>query len=200
MKKLCIIAALALLMAVPAHAQLGSATEAAKIGINIYAGGGLSFPMGDLGDGWKTGYHGMGAISMRFFPAVETTARYAYHSFPIDVDDGDADFTVAEYGLDLRVNLSPPGLNFSPYALVGIGAAKFDFKINTGDPALDDFVNAAFDQLEPETKFFYCFGGGIKVKALPRLNFFLEGRYSKIAISESDISYLPFTIGLNLSL
>ena len=201
MKKVLVTLTLLAVLTGPAFAQVGGAVESVKVGLNLYGGGGLSFPAADLGDGWKTGYHGTVGVGFSFIPAVETVARYAYHSFPLDAEeDVDGDFTVSEYGLDFRVGLSAPGLNFKPYALVGAGAAKYDVSVKTGADIADQVVNEMIDAFEPKTKLYYCFGGGMKVNAFPRMNFFLEGRYTKISVPDGDAVYIPLTVGLNISL
>lgn len=167
------------------------------LGINFYAGGGLSVPMENLKDLWKTGYQGSVGLGLTPVPTLETVARFGYHAFPSKKDStGNKDFTISEYGLDVRANLAAPGFKFRPYALIGAGFAKYEFATTT----VDQVVGAALEGLEPKTKFFYCFGGGIKVNAAPKLNFYLEGRYTKISVPMGKIDYIPISMGLNLSL
>lgn len=172
------------LVAGPAAAQPG-------LGFNLYGGGGVSFPSSDLGDIAKTGYHGLAAFGISPVPSIETVARFAHNSFPVK-DGGDEKFTISEYGLDIRANLAAPGFNFRPYALIGGGFAKLSFT----QSALDQLVGA----LKPETKLFYCIGGGIKVNALPKVNFFFEVRYTKLTTGDKNLDNLPISIGLNLAL
>lgn len=159
-----------------------------KIGIDGYAGGGISFPLKDLAKNWKTGHHGGIGIGYRLTPGLEGVGRYTYHMFPFSLPGDTAgivaaaditqDFEVHEYGIDLRANLATPGLNFRPYGLIGAGLAK----------------------MPDETKLFYCVGGGIKFTLFPRINLFIETRYTRISVDDFDISYVPVSAGLNLSL
>lgn len=188
MKRICWSIMFACLLAGAAAAQPG-------IGFNLYGGGGVSIPSSDLGDVGKTGYHGSVAVGISPVPSMETAARFAYNSFGIKDVDGEK-FTVSEYGLDIRANLAAPGFNFRPYALVGGGLAKYDFPSTLPTEMLE----GALTGVKPDTKFFYCIGGGIKVNALPKVNFFLEARYTKLAAEDQNLDYLPLSIGLNLAL
>jgi hypothetical protein len=172
---------------------LGAATATAQpaMGINIYAGGGIAIPSSDLNDIGKTGYHGAVAVGISPVQSIETAARFAYYSYSLK-DGGDEKFKISEYGLDIRANLAAPGINFWPYALVGGGFAKIDFTPSALDPS--------FTGVKPETKLFYCIGGGVKVYVLPKLNLFLEGRYAKLSVSDYNLDYLPISVGLNLYL
>jgi hypothetical protein len=155
-------------------------------GINAYAGGGATFPFNDLNTFWENGYHGTVGVGFRLTPGLEGVARYAFHTFPAEEDvilpeglaDISEDFDINEYGIDIRANLAAPGLGFRPYGLVGAGIAKMPDK----------------------SEFFYSIGGGFKVSAIPRLNFFLEGRYMRVSVNDFEFSYAPVTVGLNLSL
>lgn len=170
-------------------------------GLNLYGGGGISVPMGDLKGFWESGYSGTIGVGLGLIPTLETVARFSVHTFPLDDDKyGGVDFTVHEYGLDIRANLSAPGRPFRPYALIGVGMAKYDFSEKMIDDAVADGVSSSLEKLEPKTKFFYNIGGGFKVRAMPKLNFFLEGRYTKIQVPHGKIDYFPITIGLNISL
>jgi hypothetical protein len=165
------------------------------LGLNLYGGGGISFPSSDLSDIGKTGYNGLVAVGISMVPSIETAARFAYNSFPVK-EGGSDKFTVSEYGVDIRANLAAPGFNFRPYALIGGGFAKYNFPTTLPAGILD----GALKGIEPKTKLFYCFGGGIKVNALPKVNFFLELRYTKLAAFDKNFDYLPLSAGLNLSL
>lgn len=169
----------------------GTAIAQPGTGINLYCGGGVSFPSSDLGDIGKTGYNGLVAVGITPVQSIETAARFAYNSFSFK-NGGNEKLNISEYGLDVRANLAAPGFNFRPYALVGGGFAKLSFT----QSALDQ----EFTVLKPETKLFYCIGGGIKVNALPKVNFFLEARYTKLSVSDYNLDYLPISVGLNLAL
>ncbi len=158
--------AVLLLLAGPGMAQVG-------LGINFYGGGGLTFPSGDLNDIVKNGYHFTLGAGYSPVPMLETVGRYARHALPLD-NDSDEDFTMTEYGVDVRARIVAPGASAKPYVLIGAGFAKYDFP----QAAFDDLsgaMDAALGGLEPKTKFFYCFGAGIKVSAVTKLNFFSGG-------------------------
>ncbi len=155
-------------------------------GLNIYAGAGINFPTDDLNTTWKDGYHGAAAIGHLLTPGLEGCLRYAYHTFPTEIDstidpnfaDTKKDFDVHEFNIDFRANLAVPVSRFRPYGLIGIGLAK------TPD----------------ENKLFYCVGGGFKMSLLPKISLFLEGRYTRVTFDSFDVGYIPITLGVSLSL
>jgi hypothetical protein len=169
----------------------GTAIAQTGLGVNFYGGGGVSFPSSDLSDIGKTGYNGSLAVGISPVASIETAARFGYNSFSLK-NGGSEKFKVSEYGLDIRANLAAPGFNVRPYALIGGGFAKLSFT----QSALDQLLAV----LKPETKLFYCIGGGIKVSAVPKINFFLEARYTKLSVADKNLDYLPISVGLNLAL
>lgn len=179
MRTFFLTAVLLCLLAAASAAQMG-------LGLNAYAGGGISFPLDDLNTYWQPAYHGMLGAGFSLTPGLEGVARYAYFAFPADEDvppgesfaDATDDFTAHEYGVDLRASLATPGFRFRPYGLVGAGFVK----------------------MPDDSKFFYCIGGGFKVTAFPKVNFFLEARYSRVSVDDFDVGYAPVTVGLNLAL
>jgi len=183
MKIIYTVIAIILMAASTASAQIG-------LGLNLSAGGGLSLPVSDLSGNWKTGYHGMAAISFSRIPQMEPAVRYAYHRFAAKNDAGSGThLTIQEYGLDLKVKLSPPGLGVKPYALVGAGAAKA--KLSDDSSSTISFSG---------TKFYYAFGGGILIGLIPRVDFFTEIRYTRISVSSGSVGCVPITVGLNLGI
>jgi opacity protein-like surface antigen len=183
MKKLILTLAAVMLLAGVSAAQTG-------IGLNAYIGGSVAVPMNDLNKFWNTGYQGMVGVGFNLTAGLEGVARFAYNSFPDDPqavikDANDSsfanmtqDFLIREYSLDIRANLGAPEFRMRPYALIGVGLAK----------------------LNSDDKFFYSIGAGFKVTAMPRLNFFLEERYTLISFDTYDVGFIPVTLGLNLSL
>lgn len=182
MKKIIGALAILILLSPAVSAQTG-------LGINLYGGSGLTFPASDIGDIAKTGYHGSVGFGFNIVPTLETVGRVAYHSLPLKDETGSSgDFTITEYGIDVHANMADPTVTFNPYALIGAGYAKYDLP------------SEIIEELKPETKFFYAFGGGLKVSAAPKLKFFLEMRYTKISIKDASFNHFPITVGLNLSL
>jgi opacity protein-like surface antigen len=166
-----------------ASAQVG-------VGLNLYGGGGLSLPVSDLKSDWKTGFFGMAAVGFNAIPQMETAGRYAYYRYAAKSDIGSTvHLIIQEYGLDLRVKLSPPGIGVKPYALVGGGAAK----LKISDDALNDLFSST-------TKFYYSIGAGLTSVLMPKVNCFFEVRYTRISVSNGNIGNVPITVGLNLSL
>jgi hypothetical protein len=178
--------------------HLGAAGQAG-IGIDLYGGGGFSIPTEDLNDFWNTGYNLSAAVGYKLLPPLETAARFTYHRLPLAGDaSGDKDFTMKEYGIDLRAEIATPTAAARPYVLIGLGAIKYEFSTET--VGVEDLPGRVLGGLEPKTKFYYCFGAGIKNKVFLKTSFFLELRYMKMTASNGKLDFLPVTIGLNISL
>jgi len=167
------------LLAIPVSAQ-------SRLGINAYAGGGMSFPFQDLDTYWKHTFHGTVGVGIGLTPGLDAVARYAYRPFGIDKDaindDGingtGEDFKINEYGIDLSANLSAPEIPVRPYGLIGIGLAK----------------------IMGNSEFFYSFGGGIKIGLVSKIDLLAEIRYNKLTMDRWEISYMPITVGIGASM
>jgi hypothetical protein len=165
---------------------IGTTWGQTPIPFGFYAGGGFDFPFDELDDYWDTGNHGMIGIGYSLTPGLEGVLNYAYHSFSAKSDtdpipsfaDISEDFEVHEYSIDFKGYLAMPGMRLRPYGFFGAGIAR----------------------LSDESEFFYKVGFGFKRKIVTGLNFFFEGRYTRITVETTDINYLPITIGLNLTL
>ncbi len=163
----------------------GTAAAQSSIGLNVFAGGGLTVPLQDMKDSWKIGGHGDVGFGFSLTPGLDAGGRYHFFALPLDDSpdsvsfvDTDDDLTVHEFSGEIRALLSPPGINIRPYGIIGIGFAKFPDR----------------------TEFFYCVGGGLKYGIIPRLDFFIEGRYNWVSIEDYSVSYIPLSIGVSLSL
>jgi len=163
----------------------GTASAQVSMGLDFYGGGGISIPLQDVKTGWKIGGQGSLAAGYAVTPGLETVVRYSYLSFPTKSDLLDSSFanseeklTVHEASLELHGQLAAPTNRARPYGLVGLGLAN----------------------LPDDNYFFYCVGGGLKIFAMPSVNFFVEVRYSWVSVTNFSVNYVPLTAGINLSL
>lgn len=178
MKTAASMAMMLVLMTAVASAQV-------SLGLDFYAGAGISIPLQDVKTGWKIGGQGSLAAGYTVTPGLETVVRYSYYSFPTKGDKLDSTFanseeklTVKEASLEMHGQLAAPTNRVRPYGFVGLGLAN----------------------LTEDNFFFYCVGGGLKFFAMPKINFFLEARYSWVSVTNFSVNYVPITAGINLSL
>jgi hypothetical protein len=178
MKTAMIATTLLILMAGVASAQT-------SLGLDFYAGAGITIPLQDVKTGWKIGGQGSLAAGYIFTPGLQAVARYSYYSFPSKGEKIDSSFAnteeklaVKEGSLEIHGQLSPPTSRVLPFGFVGIGLAN----------------------LSEDNFFFYCVGGGLKFPTLPKLNFYIEARYSWVSVTDFSVNYVPVSAGINLSL
>jgi len=178
---------LAILVAGSLAVSQVQAQEAAKP-MSFYLGGGVSVPTGDLGDGWKLGFHGFGRVGFNVAPKLDILAGLDYHTFSVDDQgvsgiEGGALSTINITG-DLKVNLGTPAMSANPFVLGGVGLAIE----SVSDLTIAGLGTFSFDS---ESDVFIEVGGGAEFN-----KFFIMGRYVNIFSSGSSISYLPITVGV----
>ncbi len=142
-------------------------------------GGGLSLPMGNFGDTYKTGWLGQviaGITGANGMLGGRIDGMYVKHS--VDAGTGPS---VKLLGANADVVLSPgsAAAKLRPYLLGGLGF--FNVKSGTGSG---------------DTKFAFNLGGGLTVKAGSRMAVFLEGRYISVQTEGSSTGFIPISIGL----
>ncbi len=163
----------------------GVASAQTSLGLDFYAGAGISVPLQDVKTGWKIGGQGSLAAGYTVTPGLETVVRYSYYSFPSKGDKLDSSFAnseekliAKEASLEMHGQLSAPTNRVRPYGFIGLGLAN----------------------LPDDNYFFYCVGGGLKFFAMPKINFFVEARYSWVSVTNFSVNYVPVSAGINLSL
>ena len=101
--------------------SLGAVPAAAQAKFSL--GGGLTLPMGDFGDGSKTGFHGLAAIG--FQPAnlpIGIQVDGMYQRFGVDVDDFDAHTQVIQGTANAVYTFTTSEAStFHPYLIGGVG-------------------------------------------------------------------------------
>lgn len=155
--------------------------------VDGYVSAGLSLPTGDLGDGWKLGYHLAGRMGFDVAPKVRILVGVGLHAFPLDdrgtgVDGGN--ITVVPIMADIKLNLGLPGASANPYLLGGIGMANLSFSDLT-------YQGQLWLKGESETDFAVEIGGGVDFD-----RFFVQGKFVNVFTEGSDLTFIPFSFGL----
>lgn len=155
---------------------LVAAPAAAQIGWSI--GLGPTLPQGDLGDGAKSGFHGMAGATFSLPAApIKIRADAGYHTMKSEADD-EISLNLITVSGDAQWSFMPGPL--SPYVIGGVtwGSASLG-----GDNAPD---------VDAENDFGFNVGGGLDF-GLASLKLFAEARY----FSVGDSDFLPITVGIH---
>jgi len=167
------------------------ATPAMAQGAEFSLGGGLTLPLGDFGDGSKTGWHGLAAVSFApsSFPlGIQIDGMYQR----IGLDDAVSTFDASTQVLQGTANLiykfkTSETSQFRPYLIGGVGV--YNSKL-TGDD-----VPTGFD--ESSTDFGLNGGAGFDVK-VGSIGAFIEGRFHNVFSDGTDVNFIPITLGVRL--
>lgn len=179
MRRTAAMAALGLVsVAATAGAQDAAQTRAVTFGV----GGGLSVPVGDAADFWKTGWNVMGSIGWQpAFQAVGGRVDVMYHSLEADPGDGGALEDLAIIGGTGNVVLTVSNYPTTKlYVLGGVGLYNVDYGEN----------------LDSENKFGLNGGAGVQFR-FGGLNPFIEARLHSIFTEEENTNLIPIVFGLN---
>lgn len=160
-----------------------SAAQAQTARASFFLGGGATIPTGDFGDGFKTGWNGVGGVNI-MLPGVPFGIRVdgMYSQNKLDAAGSDAKIKIFGGNADAVFAFGAPGSMVKPYVLAGVGAANAKF---------DD--GAGFS--DSETKFAFNGGAGINFM-LSSVTIFVEGRYFSISTSGSNTNYIPVSVGV----
>jgi opacity protein-like surface antigen len=174
LKGAAVLAVLAAVSAAPAHAQ----------GVKIGLGGGVTMPLGDFGDVFKTGFNGQ--ASLGFQPA----------SLPVGIQiDGNYMSNKVDADLDVKSQIIGGSANavytfktsetskLHPYIIAGAGA--YNLKA-TGDDAGD---------AGSVTKFGINGGAGFNFMA-GSVGAFVEGRFHDIMTEGSSTNLVNLNVGV----
>ena len=156
----------------PATAQSMDATRTVHFGI----AGGATVPVGDLGDGYDTGYHLMGTLG--FQPAampVGVRLDLAYNNMGGAVAN-QPDLKILSGSANLVLTTSNTN-GIKPYVIGGVGLYNVD---GGGDS---------------ETKFGLNGGAGLQF-ALSGFNTFVEARYHSIFTDNQNANMIPVSFGI----
>jgi opacity protein-like surface antigen len=187
----------------------------AQIGRELGLSGGISFIQDQdfHKELWKRGY--MGGVSYGYSLADLLTlqAMIEYGQHPIDADkieelraavadhefeDNGADYKILAVFAAAKVNPVSIVPGTFPYAIGGAGIVN----VRTDD--LDMYGTKWEDQAKhldkSQTATALTLGLGFEWQPLPKISFFLEGRYVRAFLKMDDIVYYPVKAGINVSL
>jgi hypothetical protein len=167
-------------------ALVGIAGPAAGQGrAELALGGGITQPTGDFGDATKVGWHALGTIT--WFPSadafgVQATGFYGQNKF----DPGGGKFRLFGGMGELRLDLRTEG-SFRPYAMLGVGFMDVEAMPTGGNSSTD-------------TKVSFDGGVGLGYVGAGKIGFFVQARYVNVFFDGPDLSFIPITAGLRVSL
>ncbi len=144
---------------------------------------GATIPMGDLGDVYGTGFHGM--VTLGFMPSMLPFGMRIDGSYnSLGSKDEVGDFTARVISVTANGVFAMPGMMASPYLIGGLG-----------------FYNGDDDRtiLGAETESSNDFGINVGLGAkfsLSGFGTFAEIRYHNIFTEENSTQYLPITFGI----
>lgn len=195
--------ALKVVLLTSAVAALGAAGAQAQSreesgGVRLLVGGGTTLPLGDFGEGFNNGPHGLVGLALQpvGFP-VGFRIGGMYHRISGDEDVlplSDLDTQILSGTLDAVLNFSTSSdTPLRPYLLAGGG--YYNLK-GVGDDAPEG--------LGSETDLGINAGAGFDYRAGDNLGIFLEARYHLIFTEEEDIAgstntnILPISLGVRI--
>lgn len=168
-------------------ASVGAAPAVAQ-GAKFSVGGGLTLPLGDLGDGTSTGFHGMAGVG--FQPAnfpVGIQIDGMYNRLGLD-DDVDGSFRIIQGTANAVYRFqTSEDTKIRPYIIGGVGL--YNGKVS-GDDIPDEFE-------ESETDFGINGGAGFDFVA-GSLSLFVEGRFHNVFTEGNSSNFIPITVGVRL--
>jgi opacity protein-like surface antigen len=160
-------------------AVMSASVVEAQSPIRFGLAGGLSMPQGDLGNAFKSGFHGqvMLGFGMMMLP-VKLRADLSYHSLGFEgTGVGDNDLRVINGALNAIVGMG--GIGVKPYVTGGVGF--YNSKFGDGEAANDFGLN-----------------GGVGLEfSLTGMSTFLEARYVKVFVEgDGSFALVPVTFGI----
>jgi hypothetical protein len=177
MKRIMVLASTALFL------MATSATAQSKAEISL--GGGITQPTGDFGDLAKLGWHGLATITV--FPGTQPfglqgSGFYGQNKFETGGGKTKLFGALAEVRIDLRT-----GAAFKPYVTFGGGLVNAKTSVTGGGSASD--TKGALDGAV-----------GIGYVGASKVGFFFEVRYVNVFDSGPDLTFIPVTAGIRVSI
>jgi len=183
MKRLLRFVGLAAFIALPVMASAQDAPRPVSFGVS----GGLSIPLGDLADGYSSGFNVTGHVMLR--PASFTNLSFRgdvnFDRFSAkDVDDVTFRFLGGTANAVYAFPQSTPGM-VRPYVLAGVGMQNTKVSVDVG----------AGSASNSSTDVHVQGGGGINFQ-LSGFTTFLEAKFVNVFGDGSSVNYLPITFGI----
>jgi hypothetical protein len=168
-----------------AGALFGPTFLPAQRPVSLGIAGGASIPSGELRDGVDVGWHGLATIAVStLMQPLGLRIDVAYNRFAF-TDGGPAlaDEYQSTGSATLNVTYRLPTTNspMSPYLISGAGAYRSECSLDSG--------------CEPTTRYGWNVGLGTKLFLLG-FRSFLEARYHRTEIGDTDVQYFTPTFGI----
>jgi hypothetical protein len=163
---------------------LASSRVANAQGAQFSLGGGVSIPTGSFGDVFKTGFHGLGAVS--FTPTgspvgIQIDGSYTQFKSDEDITGNDSKLQLIAGTANVVYKFpTAEASKFHPYLIGGGGV----YNAKPKDPDLDG-----------QTKFGFNVGAGFDIRA-SSVGFFAEGRFHDVFTEGDNLKYIPITVGI----
>lgn len=166
---------------------LSAASAQAQVSVGV--GGGLTIPIGDFGDGFKTGWHGLANVGYDLPSGLGLRGDFYYGQNSVDVTGASGKAKLAGGFGNVLYNFKGAG-TIHPYVLGSLGFINAKGDVSAGG------VSASGS----ETKIAFGGGAGVKFKAGSDANIFVEGRYISVNTSGSKTNFIPITVGVSFGL
>jgi opacity protein-like surface antigen len=155
----------------------------------IRLNGGVSFPVGNFGDAFNTGYGFGGSIGYGLSHAVLISAGMAYHDFKFSRDN-DVNWSITPFTLNADYRIPSHG-PVAPWLGGGIGLYRVRSEVRIGGPggviADEDFNNFGLN-----------FGGGIGAPLGKKMIFGTGAKFHWVAGDEGiiDTPFMTLQVGV----
>jgi hypothetical protein len=153
--------------------------------VSIGIAGGASIPAGDLRDGVEVGWHGLAtiAVSTLMQPlGLRIDAAYNHFAFSEEAAALAEEYrSTGSATLNVTYRLPMTNSPISPYLISGLGAYRSECSVDSA--------------CEPTTRYGWNVGLGAKLFVLG-FRSFLEARYHRTEIGDTDVQYFTPTVGL----
>lgn len=183
MQRIRRLMALAAVAAVP---SLLSAQSASDKPLSFGVSGGLSLPVGDLGDGASSGYVVAGHVFFKpaSLKAIRLRGDVAYDKWGVKESGGDADLRSLSLVGNAIYDL-PSSSNVRPYLLGGVGLYNSKFSYDLGAVRGSSATN---------TDLGLQIGGGLTFK-LSGFDTFAEAKFVNI-LADGGSNWIPISFGV----
>jgi hypothetical protein len=183
MKRSLRFVGLAAFLALPVVASAQDTPRPVSFGVS----GGLSLPIGDLGDGYEMGFNVTGHVMLR--PASFTNLSFRgdvnFDRFGAkNVDDVNFRFLGGTANAVYAFPQSTPGM-VRPYVLGGVGMQNSKVSVDVGSGSASNSSTDVHVQG----------GGGINFQ-LSGFTTFVEAKYVNVFGDGSSVSFIPITFGI----
>jgi opacity protein-like surface antigen len=189
MKSIFVVTLLVLVLAPAAWAQ-APIISSFEFGV----GGGMNFPMGDIGDGMNNGYNFNASLGYKVVPMFIIGAEFGFWG------NGATDEIIAALG---------PDGDMSMKALQFTAMAKYMFPVNVhnfyakglvgGYRLAADTESALGDFSVSDTNFGFGVGGGFQFGGMKNSSIYAEGIYHRINGETADGEYVTANVGVLFS-